>query len=115
MRRLVLLMTVVAATPFMSAGAYASTRVLEPKDLFQMHWASDPRISSSGNEIAYLQNSNDIMSDEVTQSLWVIDTATGAEMPVTHQPGKYGSPRWSPDGSELAYVSTGKHGRTQIV
>ncbi|MGH8201515.1 MAG: S9 family peptidase [Steroidobacteraceae bacterium] len=102
-------------TSFMSAGADASTRVLEPKDLFQMHWASDPRISHGGNAIAYLQNSNDIMTDEVTQSLWVIDTATGAQMPVTHEPGQYGSPRWSPDGAELAYVSTGKDGRTQIV
>jgi len=115
MRRMSLLLAVVATTSFMPASAYASARLLEPKDLFQMHWASDPRISNSGGEIAYLQNSNDIMTDGVTQSLWVIDAATGTEMPVTHEAGRYASPRWSPDGSQLAYVSTGMDGRSQIV
>lgn len=115
MRRPVSMICVALFASSVSAGAYASTRVLEPKDLFQMHWASDPRISESGTQIAYLQNSNDIMTDQVTQSLWIMDAATGAQMPVTPQPGHYASPRWSPDGSELAYVSTGKDGRTQIV
>jgi dipeptidyl aminopeptidase/acylaminoacyl peptidase len=99
----------------MSAGACASARVLEQKDVFQMHWATDPRISENGTQIAYLRNSNDIMTDEVTQSLWVIDTTTGAQTALTPEPGHYASPRWSPDGSRIAYLSTGSDGRTQIV
>lgn len=115
MRRWVLIVAVALATPFASAGARASTRLLQPKDIFQMHWASDPRISGDGARIAYLRNSNDIMTDEVIQSLWVMDTATGAQRPLTHEPGHYASPRWSPDGSKIAYVSAGSDGRTQIV
>lgn len=115
MHRLALIMSVALTASFALAGAQASTRVLEPRDLFQMHWASDPRISNNGTQVAYLQNSNDIMTDQVTQSLWVVDTATDAQMPLTHEQGHYASPRWSPDGSEIAYTSTGSDGRTQIV
>jgi dipeptidyl aminopeptidase/acylaminoacyl peptidase len=122
MRRSILIVSVALTTWCVSAGAYASThaleskgRALESKDLFQMHWATDPRISEDGTKIVYAQNSNDIMTDEVTQSLWVIDTATGAQMPLTHEPGHYASPRWSPDGSKIAYLSTKPDGRTQIV
>lgn len=115
MSRLVLILIVGLMTSFVSAGAHAATRVLEPKDLFGMQWPSDPQISNDGAQIAYLRNSNDIMTDEITQSLWVIDTATDAQMPLTHEPGHYAWPRWSPDGSKIAYASTGADGRTQIV
>ncbi len=97
------------------AGAHAGTRVLEPKDLFQMHWASDPQIRKDGTQIVYVGNHNDIMTDEVTQSLWLVDAATGAQTPLTHSSGHYGSPRWSPDGSKIAYVATGADSKTQIV
>ena len=111
MRRL---MIVAFTAVLLSAGAHAATRVLEPKDLFQMHWASDPQIRKDGAQIVYARNTNDIMTDDVTQSLWLLDTSTGAQTPLTQASGHYASPRWSPDGSRIAYLSTESDGHTQI-
>src|SRR5882757_3493406 len=97
------------------AGAQAAPRVLEPKDLFQMQWANDPQIRKDGTQIAYARTANDIMTDGQTQSLWLIDTATGAQTPLASGPGYHSSPRWSPDGAKIAYLSTGTDGHTQIV
>ncbi|MBS0393545.1 MAG: S9 family peptidase [Proteobacteria bacterium] len=97
------------------AGAHAGNRVLQPADLFQMHWAGDAQISRDGTQIVYERHTNDVMTDHVVESLWLIDTATGAQLPVTTRQGHFGSPRWSPDGTRIAYLATGADGRTQIV
>lgn len=112
MRRL---MSIAVFATLISAGAQAATRVLEPKDLFHMQWAADPQIRKDGALIAYARTVNNIMTDGLTQSLWLIDTATGAQTPLATGPGSQSSPRWSPDGSRIAYLSTGADGRTQIV
>ena len=97
-----------------STVAQAAPHVLEPQDLFRMQWAADPQIRGDGTQIVYAREANDIMSDRLVQSLWLIDTATGAQTPLATGPGSHSSPRWSPDGSRVAYLSTGADGRTQI-
>jgi dipeptidyl aminopeptidase/acylaminoacyl peptidase len=109
------LMSVVLSATLISVGAQAATRVLEQKDLFRMQWAEDPQIRRDGAQIAYARAANDIMADRQSQSLWLIDTASGAQTPLASGPGFYSSPRWSPDGSRIAYLSNGADGRTQIV
>jgi dipeptidyl aminopeptidase/acylaminoacyl peptidase len=96
-------------------SAQAAMRAAEPQDLFRMHWASDPQIRKDGTQIVYVRSHNDIMTDEVVQSLWLVDATTGAQSPLTEHSGHFSSPRWSPDGSKIAYVSTGADGIGQIV
>ena len=107
------LLSVALSAMLISAGAHAAPRVLEPKDLFRMEWAADPQIRSDGTQIAYARTRNDIMTDRLLQSLWLIDVASGAQTPLATGPGTQSSPRWSPDGSRIAYLSTGADGRTQ--
>ena len=98
----------------MSMSARAATRVLEPQDIFRMQWVTDPQIRKDGAQIAYARTANDIMTDRQSQTLWLVDTASGAQTPLASGRGVYSSPRWSPDGSRIAYLSTGTDGRTQI-
>ncbi|MFN4357919.1 S9 family peptidase [Sphingopyxis alaskensis] len=100
-----------AATPSpMPAAAAGSARTGPERrftgaDLFDLAIAADPQISPDGRHIAYVRRANDIMTDRAVSSIWLIDTATGRETPLAGQDGPAFSPRWSPDGSRLAYVS----------
>ncbi|WP_338424735.1 S9 family peptidase [Sphingopyxis kveilinensis] len=100
-----------AATPApMPAAAIGSARTGPERrftgaDLFDLAIAADPQISPDGRHIAYVRRANDIMTDRAVSSIWLIDTATGRETPLAGQDGPAFSPRWSPDGARLAYVS----------
>ncbi|WP_296721221.1 S9 family peptidase [Erythrobacter sp.] len=77
------------------------------QDLFHLSAAADPQISPDGSRIAYVRRSHDIMADRARSSIWLIDTSTGEEMPLAGgADGDAFAPRWSPDGTRLAYVST---------
>jgi dipeptidyl aminopeptidase/acylaminoacyl peptidase len=104
----------IVLTGLIFATAQAAPQVLEPQDLFRMQWARDPQIRNDGAQIVYTREANDIMTDRLVDSLWLIDTATGAQTPLATAPGSHSSPRWSPDGSRIAYLSSSTHGHTQI-
>ena len=91
--------------PASAAPASGPSHYLTGADLFNIEWASDPEISPDGRTIAYVRDSNDIMNDNVRRSIWLIDVATGQQRPLLAGPGSYFSPRWSPDGTRLAYVA----------
>jgi dipeptidyl aminopeptidase/acylaminoacyl peptidase len=93
-------------TPSMATPPTAPSRVLTGADIFNLESASDPQISPDGKTIVYVRRSNDIMSDRIRSSIWSIDVASGQQTPLITGPGSHGSPRWSPDGSKLAYVSS---------
>ncbi|MGV3729286.1 MAG: S9 family peptidase [Sphingopyxis sp.] len=106
--------TPTAATPAtpapMPAAAVGSARTGPERrftgaDLFDLAIAADPQISPDGRHIAYVRRANDIMTDRAVSSIWLIDTATRRETPLAGQDGPAFSPRWSPDGARLAYVS----------
>ena len=104
----------IALTGLIAGVAQAAPHVLQPEDLYRMQWATDPQIRADGTQIVYAREVNDIMTDRLVKSLWLIDTASGAQTPLATGPGSHSSPRWSPDGSRIAYLSTGPDGRTQI-
>ncbi|HWI77217.1 MAG TPA: DPP IV N-terminal domain-containing protein, partial [Sphingomicrobium sp.] len=93
------------SAPALAAPATAPSRYLTGGDLFNLEWASDPQISPDGKTIAYVRKSNDIMTDKARSTIWIVDVASGQQRPLLAGSGSYFSPRWSPDGSRLAYVA----------
>jgi dipeptidyl aminopeptidase/acylaminoacyl peptidase len=93
------------AAPAAAAPANGPDRYFTGSDLFNLEWASDPEISPDGRTIAYVRESNDVMTDKARPSIWLIDVATGQQRPLVDGTGSYFSPRWSPDGTRLAYVA----------
>jgi dipeptidyl aminopeptidase/acylaminoacyl peptidase len=83
-------------------------------DLFGLSVGSDPQISPDGSQIAYVRRTNDIMTDKAVSSIWLIDVASGAETPLVTGEGFHASPRWSPDGKRLAYISTQSGGGAEL-
>ncbi|GFE81678.1 acyl-peptide hydrolase [Steroidobacter agaridevorans] len=105
------------ATPLTAALAdppAAPNKIFQGRDLFDLQYATDPQIRPDGRAVAYARRSFDIMTDRGRSSIWLVDTETGAQAPVVAGAGSHGSPRWSPKGDRLAYVSSAEDGRPQL-
>jgi dipeptidyl aminopeptidase/acylaminoacyl peptidase len=101
-------------THIQAAPAEAPSKFFEGRDLFALQVATDPQIHPDGKVVAYTRVSYDVMKDKGRSSIWIVDTQSGVQRPLVSGAGNHSSPRWSPDGSRLAYVSTAEGGKPQM-
>jgi acylaminoacyl-peptidase len=87
------------------AGAAESSRKFKSIDVFQLEYADDVQISPDGSQIAYVRVSHDIMTDRARRNLWIVNTDGSNNRPLRSETKSSMSPRWSPDGTRIAYVS----------
>ena len=104
-RLILCLFVALSASPVVAVPAEGPSRLFTGADLFRLEVASDPQISPDGKTIVYVRRSNDIMSDRARATIWSIDVDSGEQAPLVAEPGSHSQPRWSPDGSRLAYIS----------
>ena len=110
MRRPALLCTLLllAAPPL----AAQSGRLTE-MDVFELEYVSDPRISPDGDWVVYVRQFADVMTDMNYSNLWLVRADGSEHRPLTTGKFTDNSPRWSPDGSRIAYMSN-REGTPQI-
>jgi acylaminoacyl-peptidase len=76
------------------------------KDIFELEWGADPQISPDGKRVVFVRSGFDIMKDNTRSALWMVNS-DGAELrPLLDPTRQAGSPRWSPDGTRLLFVSS---------
>ena len=86
---------------------------LEPMDVFRVQVASDPQISPDGKRVVYVRQSADISSDHRVSNLWVVNFDGSEHRPLTTGTYNDSSPRWSPDGTRIAFISD-RDGKSQV-
>jgi acylaminoacyl-peptidase len=86
----------------MPAGA---AKPLQPMDLFDLELATDPQISPDGTQVVYVRRFADVMTDRRLSNLWIVGADGSRHRPLTTGKQNDVSPRWSPDGSQLLFVS----------
>src|SRR6266850_615121 len=91
----------------------AQQRAISDSDLFALRWVASPQISPDGHQAAYVLVTVNAKHDGYETSLWVVGTdGTSPPRRLTAGP-RDGAPRWSPDGSTLAFLRP-KDGQAQL-
>jgi dipeptidyl aminopeptidase/acylaminoacyl peptidase len=86
---------------------------LTAMDEFQLQVPTDPQISPDGKKIVYVRRFADPMTDRRYSNLWIINSDGTDHRPITNGNRSDTSPRWSPDGTRVAYLSDAD-GKQQI-
>jgi len=87
---------------------------LEPIDIFDMEYVSDPQISPNGEQIIYVRNFKDIMTDKNLSNLWIISADGTQNRPLTTGNHNDMAPRWSHDGKKIVFKSNKEDGKMKL-
>src|SRR5213594_4545907 len=97
-------------SPFPFPGLSAQKRAIGFDDYIAMKSVGDPALSPDGKWVAYTVTEYSLKDNRGTARVWLADVATGQTRRLTEGPGSDRQPRWSPDGTTLAFVSTRQNG-----
>jgi dipeptidyl aminopeptidase/acylaminoacyl peptidase len=79
---------------------------MAPEDVYELTGAADPRVSPDGRAAAYVVTRVDREANEYGGAVWLASLHGSAEpRQFTSGVRRDAEPRWSPDGSRLAFVS----------
>ncbi|MBL8242184.1 MAG: S9 family peptidase [Bryobacterales bacterium] len=96
----------------------AAPRPLSLDDIHRFKDVADPRCSPDGRWVAYTLATTDAAADKRDTDIWMVSIDGKENVRVTTSPEAETSPRWSPDGRYLAFLSsrpgTGKNKGSQI-
>jgi dipeptidyl aminopeptidase/acylaminoacyl peptidase len=75
-------------------------------DLFGLHALADPQLSPDGQWVAYVATEADLRSNIYKPDIYLVPAEGGKPYKLTNGPKRDDTPRWSPDGQQLAFISS---------
>ncbi len=88
------------------AAQTSSKRPLQLDDLYSMHEVSDPEMSPDGEWVAYTVSTIDKDADKRNTHIWMVRWDGTQNLQLTFDAESESSPRWSPDGKYISFVSS---------
>ena len=96
-----------------AAPAGAEARPFGAADLVAMDRLSGPQVSPDGKSIVYVLRSTDLEANRGRTDLWMVGVDGTAPRRLTSDPAGDSSPRFSPDGKSLYFLSS-RSGSSQV-
>lgn len=93
--------------------AFAQDRQFTVDDLLKVRRVGDPQVSPKGDLVAFTITDMDKVSNKGTTQIYMVPMGGGEGRQLTNDEHSSASPRWSPDGEKLAFVSA-RDGESQI-
>src|SRR6266849_8207934 len=84
------------------------------QDYATMPTITSPMISPDGKRIAYVVSRADLERSVYDSDVWLIGVDGSNDTRLTRNPSTNNHPRWSPDGSRIAFLSDREGGRLGI-
>lgn len=78
---------------------------IPPETLLSIKVVADAQLASDGGRVAFTVTETDAERDEYRTRIWVVPARGGEPTRFTRGPRRDTAPRWSPDGSLLAFLS----------
>jgi len=89
-------------------------RPMTAEDFWSLKTVSGLRLSPDGKTAAYVVGTYDEARDKAHAAVWLVDVASRLARPFTSGEDVDASPRWSPDSTRLAFVSTRHEDKPQV-
>ncbi len=93
--------------------AFAQERRFTIDDLLKVRRVGDPQLSPKSDLIAFTITEVDKAANKSTTQIYVVPLGGGEMRQLTNDEHSSASPRWSPDGEKLAFISA-RDGENQI-
>jgi len=90
--------------------AYTQKQNFSYLDVFKLEYVSEPQIAPNGSRIVYRRMGFDIMKDKADGNLWIINSDGSGNQKLTLRETSEQSPRWSPSGDRIAFISSTTEG-----
>lgn len=88
----------------MLAVTVVNAASLTPESLLEWQYVADPQYAPDSGSLVWVQVTTDAENDRYDAALWIQPRRADAR-PLTSSGGRNHSPRWSPDGTQLAFIS----------
>ncbi|HBB86600.1 MAG TPA: S9 family peptidase [Blastocatellia bacterium] len=75
------------------------------EDLLKIRRVGDPQVSPDGKRVAFTIGDVNFDANRTVTQIYIMSSAGGDMKQLTNGAGSSSSPRWSPDGKKLAYVT----------
>jgi dipeptidyl aminopeptidase/acylaminoacyl peptidase len=107
------LIVVLAGLVLMATGIAQQRHVLTFDDLMAFGRVSDPQISPDGTSVVFSITRMDLAKNAGNSDIWQVALPSGTPRQLTRSEKRDNAARWSPDGKQLAFISS-RDGDPQI-